>query len=191
MKKFVWLTALLLALLVLPAAAQAGDGEKVPPRYTVGVGYVSMFDPSDARDFAMILVSALYDYDAIWPHAAPDPLFFRVEGGLGFSAEGETLHATGNVFAVYYLDNWFDTSAASAFRPYVEGGIGLIYRNYKVDGQGLRVNFSPQAGVGADIKIDEELTSYISVRLHHASNAGLDSDNRGTNGVMFQMGLYF
>lgn len=191
MKKFIWLTALLIALLVLPAAAQAGDGEKVPARYTLGVGYVSMIDPSDARDFAMIFVSGLYDYDAVWPHTAPEPLFFRVEGGLGFSAEGESLHATGNVFAVYYLDGLFNTSAASTFRPYAEGGVGLIYRDYKVDGQGLRVNFSPQAGVGADIRINEELTSYISVRLHHASNAFTNPDNRGSNGVMFQMGLYF
>lgn len=186
------LSYIALLLILLPTTAAAEESMLPDGRYAVGAGYGAMYDPADARDFAMVFLSALYDYDDVWPHRAPKQLFFRVEGGIGTSTEGASrLHLTGNFFAVYYLDHWFPNLASSGIKPYVEGGAGLIYRDYAVDGQGLRVNFSPQAGIGMDVSHTDDITAYYSARLHHASNAGLNSDNRGTNGLLFQAGLYF
>jgi len=192
MKKFTLLTALLM-LLALAVSAQAEEAKQyAEPRIAVGMGYNAMYDPSDARDYAMLFGSILFDYDQVWPHAAPAPLYFRVEGGLGASTEKNAkLHATANMFAVYYLDEWFPSWAKAGVKPYAEAGVGLLYRDYTVDGQGLRINFSPQIGLGTDVQWNEDITTYFSVRLHHSSNAGLNSDNRGTNGVLFQMGYYY
>lgn len=197
MKKYILVCAtFILTLLLGSLSASAEEAQKAgqyeQPRLSFGVGYNSMYDPSDARDYVMLFGSILYDYDQVWPHDAPDPLYFRVEGGLGVSTEkSSVLHATGNIFAVYYLEEWFPEWAKAGVKPYVEGGVGLIYRGYRVNGQGLNLNFSPQIGVGTDVQWKEDLTTYFSVRLHHSSNAGLNSDNRGTNGVLFQTGVYF
>ena len=45
-----------------------------------------------------------YDYEAIWPHEAPDALGIRFEGNLGAATgtefSGARLMASGNVLAV-------------------------------------------------------------------------------------------
>jgi lipid A 3-O-deacylase len=35
------------------------------------------------------------------------------------------------------------------------------------------------------------MPTWVSLRLHHISNAGLHRDNRGVNSVLLQAGWYF
>ncbi|MBN2418000.1 MAG: acyloxyacyl hydrolase, partial [Deltaproteobacteria bacterium] len=69
--------------------------------------------------------------------------------------------------------------------------IGIIYTDFQIPGQGLRMNFNPQLGVGTEIKTRFEKTMFMSLRIHHISNAGLDDENSGIDSVIGMFGFYF
>ncbi len=170
--------------------AQADDsGKYISTMYGIaGVcGYT--YDPGDNIYFSQISLYALYDYDKVWPHRAPEPLRFKVEGNLGvagFDDEPKLLLNIG-MLALYYLDHF----ATDKIRPYVEAGIGLIYTDYRVDNQAFRFNFNPQAGIGFEYNKKRGDLFFVSLRLHHLSNGGLNNDNRGQNSVMLMIGQNF
>lgn len=177
--------------IVIPGLGNAEEpehSEAVAPRYGMGLGVALAYDPSDARDFATVTGFALYDYDAIWPHRAPEALRFKVEGSLGGTLRSPPdILASAGFLALYYLDGLSNRF----LRSYIEGGVGLIYTEYKVKEQGTRLNFNPQAGFGIEFAGDHNLQPWMSVRLHHFSNAGLSSDNRGVNSLVINMGWFF
>jgi lipid A 3-O-deacylase len=162
--------------------------EKIEPRYGLGLSLGIGYDPSDAQNFMSVTGFALYDYDDIWPHRAPDQLRFKLEGSLGGTLLSDSdFMASAGFLALYYLDSL----TSSFFRPYIEGGAGLIFTGYKVKGQGSRLNFNPQAGLGMELTSASGSSFWMSLRVHHISNAGINKDNRGINSLVFQMGRYF
>jgi lipid A 3-O-deacylase len=176
-------------LLVFKGPAVADDeGKYDATRYGVSLVSGRSYDPTNNIDFYMVSGFALFDYDRIWRHKAPDTLRFRVEGSIGSAHYNKTRFVSSvNMFATCYLDPF----KTHVFKPYVEGGIGIIYTDFQVRGQGLRFNFNPQLGVGTEIKAGNDRTYYLSLRLHHISNGGLDDENRGVNSVMGMFGFYF
>ncbi len=183
------LATFLLLLVVAPAPrASAEDGESryAPDRYGAALGYYNAYDP--VADLRTVLLHgfALLDHDKVWWWPAPDPLRFKVEGNLGMTVSPKRrLHLAVNMMALYYLDAW----GTASLRPFGEAGIGVIYTDYQVKGQGLRVNFNPQAGFGVEGR--GETPWFATLRLHHLSNGNLHSDNRGINGAMLLVGRYF
>lgn len=172
----------------LSAETEEPEVKNVPPRYSLGFSLGLAYDPSDARDFMNIIGFALYDYEDIWPHKAPEQLRFKLEASIGGTLRSDSdFMASAGFFALYYLDRLH----TNLLRPYIEGGVGLIYTEYKVRKQGSRLNFNPQAGLGLDISPRSGPSFWTSVRLHHLSNAGLKKDNRGVNSLTFQAGMYF
>jgi hypothetical protein len=91
------------------------------------------------------------------------------------------------MLALYYLD----FISTPQLRPYSEGGIGVVYTDFQVKGQGSRFNFNPQIGIGMEFKADSGPPYFGAVRLSHISNAGLHEDNRGVNSVIFLVGRFF
>lgn len=159
-----------------------------PERYGMGITAGNSYNLSGDIGYYMLTGFVLYDYDRVWKHNAPEQLMFKVEGNLGcahYKRTRATLSA--NIFALYYLDSF----EGKTFKPYVEGGIGIIYTDFQVPGQGMRVNFNPQLGIGAEIKTGSEKAFYMALRLHHISNGGIDDENRGINSVMGMFGFYF
>lgn len=121
-------------------------------------------------------------------HRAPEPLKFKFEGNVGLSDySGARLLASFNFYALYYMRS-FETAT---LKPYLEGGAGLVYSDFQVEGQGLRVNFNPQAGIGYEWKITPDRTMFSGIHAYHISNGGLDENNRGINCVLVQIGYYF
>lgn len=187
-------TALIVVMLLAASAFMARAESPVPekgghaPRLGLGLGYGLGYDPADARDFALVTGFMLFDYEDVWPHVAPDPLRFKIEASLGSTMEGSaTGMASVGGLALYYLDGL----SGSLFRPYVEAGVGVIYTAHKVDGQGSRLNFNPQIGIGVEFPGLDQLPLWASLRLHHLSNAGLHKDNRGVNSLVLMIGAYF
>ena len=184
------LLGLLLGLSVhvatVPAASAATS--QVPARYGLALLGGTAYDPNG---FALGLVQgfALFDYDQVvfW-HEAPDDLRLRVEGSLGLAdRQGGRAMAAVNILAFKYLDRY----AGVGWRPYLEGGIGVIYTDFQVDGQGLRVNFNPQAGAGVEWAAADGRAVQAGLRFHHISNSGFHEDNRGINSVLFMAGWLF
>jgi len=79
------------------------------------------------------------------------------------------------------------TEPARWLTLYGLAGIGLIYTDFQVEGQGLDVNFNPQFGIGADFYENY----YFQIRWHHISNANLHEDNTGINSLVLHAGIYF
>ncbi|MFN2267122.1 MAG: acyloxyacyl hydrolase [Desulfonatronovibrio sp.] len=178
----------LLGVNVLMADQEEQVREKTAPRYGLGLNFGLGYNPSDARNFMSVTGVALYDYEDIWPHRAPEQLRFKLEGSLGGTSRSDSdFMASAGFLALYYLDSL----SSSFFRPYIEGGAGLIFTEYKVKGQGSRLNFNPQVGLGMEITPASGFSLWMSMRLHHLSNAGINKDNRGVNSMVFQMGKYF
>ena len=162
----------------------------IPPMTGMSLNLGYTYDPSVNIWFSQATFIKLYDYDQIWPHKAPAALRFKIEGGLGASRLDNSdirLNAGAAVLALYYL-NRLETDF---IKPYVEAGVGLIYTDYRVSGQDYRFNFNPQAGLGMDIKRENAEPWFFGVRLHHISNGGIGSVNRGQNSVVFLAGQYF
>ncbi len=135
--------------------------------------------------FFLASFQALFDYEALWPHPAPEGLKIRLEGNLGTAVgtefSGARLVTSGNFLAVYE----FGTPQPSRFVPYVEAGVGLIYTDFQRAGQAYRVNFNPVAGIGI-----RNRNTFLTLRLHHLSNGGLNDDNRGINSIVLGFGVY-
>lgn len=155
-----------------------------------GAGMVvgSSYDPSPALGFALLSAMAVYDYEQIMSHPAPEALRFKFEGNIGLSDHAHPRVLTsGHIFALYYLR----ALAYGALHPYIEGGIGLIYTDFQVKDQALRLNFNPQAGIGTEWHTQGGARWYTALRAWHVSNGGLHQDNRGINGVVLQCGRIF
>ena len=183
----------LVVLLVLfspSRSARGGDDEvdKIPMRYGMAAVLGHSFDPDDDINFVQASGFVMWDYDKVWHHWAPEPLRFKVEGTAGLTTSPQTRGmASVGMMALYYLEFF----SSHRLNPYIEGGIGVIYSDFKVDGQGSRFNFNPQIGIGTEIQADSGPPFFGAVRLSHISNAGLHDDNRGVNSVVIMIGRFF
>ena len=182
----------LIAALVFacPTSAEEGEGDHVETRYGLSLVYGNTYDPTGDIGFLLLTGVALFDYDRVWPHRAPQALRFKLEGAAGATVKSKfrgRFVASISAFALYYLDGL----AGKGLRPYIEGGIGVIYTDFQVEGQGLRFNFNPQLGIGAEFPSGSKKPYFTALRLHHISNAGLDDENRGINSIVFTVGRFF
>jgi len=161
---------------------------EVPNRYGVAVSFAQGYGLPENWGTALVTLIGLFDYDRVWPHRAPDPLRFKVELTAGTTTWPDVRAVvSANILALYYLE-WLSTPG---MRPYIEGGIGGIYTDYQVKGQGSRVNFNPVAGLGLEFPRAFGPTIFTALRASHASNAGLCKDNTGVDSLGLMLGMYF
>lgn len=157
---------------------------QVPHETALGLYAGTAYDWSD-MDFFLLNCQALFDYDAIWPHRAPEGLCIRFEANAGAATgsdfTGERLVASAGFLAVYE----FGSPKSSRIVPYIEAGVEGIYTDFQREDQGSRINFNPVAGVGVRIG-----SGFIVLRAHHVSNAGLNEHNRGINSIVLGLGFY-
>lgn len=181
------LVSLLLGIVLLPGNAAALTFEH-PQRTGMALMLGSSYDPQPTIPFVQFSLMALYDYEQIFANPAPEALRFKLEGNLGLAEkERPRLLMSVNFFALYYLDGL----RSRHLRPYLEAGAGLVYNDFQVDGQGLRINFNPQAGIGTEWKTDGGRSYYGALRAYHISNGHLYHANRGINALLLQLGVHF
>jgi lipid A 3-O-deacylase len=180
---------IVLVLLLIPGKGITAEDATTtePARYGVAVTGGNTYRGENLF-YGLVTGFALFDYDKIWPHRAPEGLRFKLELSAGASTHPDARFMTSaNMFALYYVR----PLETSIIRPYIEGGIGVIFTDFQLKNQGLRFNFNPQIGVGTDIKVSSKKEFFVAARLHHISNAGLDDENRGINSVLLMIGYYF
>lgn len=159
-----------------------------PQRKAAAISLASSYDPNFNMSSVRVSVAALYDHGQLWDNVNSGNTAFKLEGVTGalFRPEYRTV-ASVNMLSLYYPD--FMNSRE--VRPYLEAGIGVIYTDYRVDGQAYRHNFNPQIGIGAEVKGESGDTFYVAMRLHHVSNGGISPDNQGVNSLLFQIGKFY
>ena len=131
--------------------ALAGDisSGEIPTRYGLAGVFGKTFDPVGNMNYLQAAGFVMWDYDRVWRHWAPEPLRFKVEGAVGLTTAPKTRGMVSvGMMALYYLD----LISRHRWHPYVEGGIGVIYTDFRVDGQGSRFNFNPQIGIGTEMQ---------------------------------------
>lgn len=186
---YLLITALMIFYCPVTLAAQSNEGY-IPTESGISLNSGYTYDPSDGGCFLQVSMFRLYDYEGVWGHKAPDNLRFKVEGSVGgmfFDDNDIKFIANTGVLALIYLDK-FETDR---IKPYLEAGIGVVYTDYRVKGQDYRFNFNPQAGMGIEFKRKGSQNRFISLRMHHVSNSGIGSSNRGLNTIVFAFGQYF
>ena len=182
----------IIALFALTSTEAYAQSDGHPPstqsRYALAINAGQSYSPTNEIQFVQAAAIALFDYDKVWPHSAPEPLRFKVEGAVGMAStpHGRALMSL-NMLALYFVE----PLATSTLQPYFEAGIGVSYSDYQVEGQGSRINFNPQLGFGSEIASDDGPPWFITCRLHHLSNGGLNDDNRGINSALIQIGRFF
>jgi len=180
---FGWLLA------AAPAVAQSGDErtDLLPTRTGFGLLLGTAYDP-DSFGLAIVQGQMLLDYDRVSWHVAPEPLRLKLEVNAGLTTDGRqrALLAV-NLLALYYLEPY----RSGPWAPYIEGGFGVIYTDFQVDGQGLRTNFNPQAGIGLEYALANHSAMTIGFRAHHVSNGHTYRENRGINSALITIGYLF
>lgn len=183
-------TVCLLVLIMLATPALAAETARidVPNHYGITITGGNTYDPNSRISLVQITGFALFDHEKIFPHTAPDSLRVKFELSMGALMRPERrVVASAHIFSLYYIN----VLTTETLRPYVEGGIGGIYTDYRWTGQGTRFNFNPQLGIGTEIKTSMGDTYMLSARLFHVSNAGFNKRNRGLNAVTLSLGRFF
>ncbi len=176
--------------LIFLSCTSAWARDYAPTRNGASLNQGYTYDPSEHIWFSQASFFRLYDYDRVWRHRAPENLQFKVEGSIGGSRLDSSdirMNASVNIFALIYLAD----PEREGIRPYMEAGIGGIFTDYRVPGQDYRFNFNPQAGMGIEMPTGSGTVYFTAIRLHHLSNGGIGSENRGQNSVVCLFGRYF
>jgi len=176
------LLLLLFFITPLPVATSFAE-ETVATRYGVATLNGAAYDP-DHIGLSLVQGFALLDYDRVFWHRAPEALRLKLEANFGVTTDGrERTLGSFDMLALYYLEG----AGGECWRPYVEAGIGVIYTDFHVEGQGLHLNFNPQLGTGFEFDLGSG-SLLAGVRLHHLSNGGLHHENRGMNSALLVFG---
>lgn len=85
----------------------------------------------------------------------------------------------------YYFDLGYRLS------PYIEGGLGLLYHDFKGYDLGDGFNFTEMAGAGLSYFLDDNLAINVGYRFRHSSNASLYDENDGINSHSFLAGFSY
>jgi hypothetical protein len=184
------LLTLILLVFLAPTSfvcAQNNSDPYVPTRYGGALLIGEAYDPNSIG-LVLLQGQMIIDYDRVFWHTAPEALRLKLEvnGGLTMDGRHRGLFSL-NMMALYYLDNF----RIGRWLPYIEGGIGAIYTDFQVEGQGSRINFNPQLGAGLEYPLRSGRAMTVGFRLHHISNGDLLKENRGVNSAFLVIGYLF
>jgi len=184
---FCFFCGLLIGLPAFAQATEADAAEYVATRYGVALLVGNAYDP-DTIGLVLVQGQILVDYERIFRHAAPDALRLKLEINVGLTSDDRQRGLLSlNMLALRYLEGF----RSGRWTPYIEGGIGLIYTDFQVEGQGLRVNFNPQLGAGVEYSLPDRGSMTLGLRLHHISNGNTYEGNRGINSALIMIGYLF
>ena len=100
-----------------------------------------------------------------------------VEGAFSYVFKNQNTYSAGvNLLARY---NFLPDS--DKWRPYLQGGFGVVVTNLGMNNFGTNFNFASNAAAGIQYFFNSENSVNLEWRYFHFSNAGLDSANRGLN----------
>jgi hypothetical protein len=186
------LAAIAVALLLLPARAGAEGGV-----FTVrekGLHIAGGVNPSSMIEYYAIhghVGFRFWESLDRWFRERHMTARWIIEPWVAFVSDRHGVHQTDSfeigVSALFARVAFGD----GAFRPFLEGGEGILYTDLRKQDYGTRILFSSQIGGGFQYDIRPDLAFTFSARLRHTSNAGLASSNPGVNTFFGMVGLTF
>lgn len=113
-------------------------------------------------------------------------LEFEIEPMLGmFLSPSQAIEAGVNILFTYNFET------GTRFIPFFQAGAGFLYTDLEVNELGSRFNGSPQGGPGIKYMLNDNTAISLQTRIHHISNAGTASPNRGIDSFLFLIGMDF
>lgn len=186
---------LLVSVTCAGGRALAAQGDRPgPPDWPAGTSEIAVlggwatgkvFDPPRTpTDLAQVLVRYAYHFTAAGSSWRRGNFALVVEGMPFFTIDQEP-RATGggvNLMVRYALSR-------ERVRPLIILGAGLLGTDERVPPGETRLNFTPQAGVGAQVSLGPRLFLDLEYRFHHISNNGRTENNPGINSHLLLVGL--
>ncbi|MDH5190250.1 MAG: acyloxyacyl hydrolase [Gammaproteobacteria bacterium] len=162
--------------------------ENIPIHTTISAKLGNFLTPHNDTYYTLISVSSLRPYTLFRSKPAHEKIRSNYELAIGY-ADGKQHGAiiSANMLAQRYLTS----RSSGGFRPFVEAGIGLIYTEFRIPGQGLYLNFNPQVGIGFERFTKKNKRHFASLRFSHISNGELDDQNKGINSIALSFGHDF
>ena len=74
---------------------------------------------------------------------------------------------------------------------FIDAGAGVMGTTSDVPSKGASFNFTPQAGAGFSLKLEDQRRLMLGLRWHHISHADLFGANPGRDSIMGYVGLQF
>lgn len=122
-----------------------------------------------------------------WEYFLADDLSLSIElNGLVVNQDGRDSNPLGinfNLLLRYYFlqqDDW---------AWYIDGGAGMLGSTDDIPDNGSSFNFTPQAGIGTSIALENDRRLMIGVRWHHISNANTYENNPGRDSILGYIGV--
>ena len=154
-------------------------GDRGDNRWYVQAGAATTLDDDEARRLG--LVGAGLSHFFLNGHSINLELNGLAFDQTGDDAVGLNLNAMLR-WHLYRADDW---------SVYVDGGAGLLGTTNDVPAAGSQLNFTPQVGAGATIRLKDEQRLMVGLRWHHISNADLYPPNPGRDSLYGYVGWNF
>lgn len=108
-----------------------------------------------------------------------------VEGAFSYVHKNQNTYSAGvNLLARYNF-----LLPSEKWRPYIQGGFGILYTNLVLHSFGTSLDFASNAAGGIQYFFNQKNSINLELRCFHFSNAGLDSKNSGLNMVNIFIGF--
>lgn len=188
------LVAAMVALLLLaPGVGRADDeGRFVVREWGVRAG--GGINPSSEIQYYALhpyLGMALWDPASRWFAQYGIRALWLVEPWVAYVRDANGIHQTDSFeIGVTALAARF-VFGDGPWRPFVEGGEGIVYTDLRKQDLGSRVQFTSQFGAGLEYEIRPGMAIGLQGRFRHMSNAGMASSNPGINTIYGLVGLSF
>jgi lipid A 3-O-deacylase PagL len=187
-----WLAGLLAAAAALvPGAAPAGDPIAAGTKEVGLEGAVSI--SHGARDdFDTVTGFQLLPHVGYVASDAMGPSWLR--GNLELLLEPTLMHVgsevgSATVVGASVLGRWI--FSGRRFRPYIDGGSGVLVGETHLQQTHCSVNFLLQGGPGFLVVLSDATTLVVGYRFQHISNAALCSVNPGINSSALYLGVNY
>jgi hypothetical protein len=141
-------------------------------------------------EFSQIGFWTLYDHDPITGAEAPNFLSYIFEVNAGVFHTSKT-HWISNFCFMTRYSPLKHLNKKPRIEPFLEAGIGLVYRTLKPLDQGFHLNFNPNLGIGVRWHQSHQKAIDLRLRMMHFSNAELDDLNNGSDGFQLALGFQF
>ena len=160
----------------LPERELTEFGDRGQNRWYVQAGAATTLDDDEARRLG--LVGAGLSHFFVNGHSINPELNGLAFDQTGDDAVGLNLNALLR-WHFHRAENW---------SLYVDGGAGLLGTTNDVPSAGSQLNFTPQVGGGATIRINDDQRLMVGLRWHHISNADLYPPNPGRDSLFGYVG---
>ncbi|MFH1768951.1 MAG: acyloxyacyl hydrolase [Candidatus Omnitrophota bacterium] len=146
----------------------------------------------DEDDYRVIPLLAAFNFEV--KSFIEEKINIKIKGDIHLAVEpflNTVFSPDGNIeIGANFLCKYTFPFSAS-IKPYIKGGLGVVYMSQHTREQSTQYNFLPQAGIGLYRFINPRTALSFEYRFRHLSNGSLERPNKGIDADLFLAGISF